>query len=242
MLGRLMAEWNSGPVGCLFLLPLWNPVLVAEQVGTLAALTQSTFVLQTGVGDGKDTFEAMGASFKTRGTSLEESITEIKDIFERRGVTGNPDLQVNPIPNQKVEWWIGASTSIKGIQRAAIMGDAWYAAPFLNPLMAQDLLAYYLQACEEYGKEPRPVIRKDVIILEDGEKASDMGNQIIQRGYRGMKSDAVIVGNPIQAVEHLRPFKDMGFTDVTCRCMSIPHEEMLESISLLAEVREVLNN
>ena len=50
MLGRLMAEWNSGPVGCLFLLPLWNPVLVAEQVGTLAALTQSTFVIRTGVG------------------------------------------------------------------------------------------------------------------------------------------------------------------------------------------------
>ena len=124
-----MAEWNSGPVGCLFLLPLWNPVLVAEQVGTLAALTQSTFVIQTGVGEGQGTFEAMGADLTTRGRLLEECITEIKAIFERRGVTGNPDLQVNPIPNQRVEWWIGASTSIKGIQRAAIMGDAWYAAP-----------------------------------------------------------------------------------------------------------------
>ena len=34
-----------------------------------------------------------------------------------------------------------------------------------------------------------------------------MGPQIIQRGYRGMKSDAVIVGNPIQAAEQLRPSK-----------------------------------
>ena len=166
----------------------------------------------------------------------------IKTIFERRGVTGNPDLQVNPIPNQRVEWWIGASTSIKGIQRAAIMGDAWYAAPFLNPAKAEELLTHYLQACDEHGKEPRPVIRKDVIILEDGDKAAEMGSQIIQRGYRGMKSDAVIVGNPIQAAEQLRPFKDMGFTDVTCRCMSIPHEETLESISSLAQVRELLNN
>ena len=24
MLGRLLAEWQAGPVGCLFLLPLWN--------------------------------------------------------------------------------------------------------------------------------------------------------------------------------------------------------------------------
>ncbi|MGH9836610.1 MAG: hypothetical protein ACRD9Y_26595, partial [Blastocatellia bacterium] len=34
MLGRLLAEWGERAAGCLFLLPLWNPVLVAEQVGT----------------------------------------------------------------------------------------------------------------------------------------------------------------------------------------------------------------
>src|SRR6516165_11379851 len=31
MLGRLLAEWGDAPAGCLFLLPLWHPVLVAEQ-------------------------------------------------------------------------------------------------------------------------------------------------------------------------------------------------------------------
>jgi hypothetical protein len=30
MLGRLLAEWGEAPAGCLFLLPLWHPVLVAE--------------------------------------------------------------------------------------------------------------------------------------------------------------------------------------------------------------------
>src|SRR6516162_6000572 len=38
MLGRLLAEWGQAPAGCLFLLPLWHPVLVAEQIGTLAAI------------------------------------------------------------------------------------------------------------------------------------------------------------------------------------------------------------
>jgi alkanesulfonate monooxygenase SsuD/methylene tetrahydromethanopterin reductase-like flavin-dependent oxidoreductase (luciferase family) len=33
MLGRLLAEWGEAPAGCLFLLPLWYPVLVAEQIG-----------------------------------------------------------------------------------------------------------------------------------------------------------------------------------------------------------------
>jgi alkanesulfonate monooxygenase SsuD/methylene tetrahydromethanopterin reductase-like flavin-dependent oxidoreductase (luciferase family) len=40
MLARLLAEWGEAPAGCLFLLPLWHPVLVAEQIGTLAAIAR----------------------------------------------------------------------------------------------------------------------------------------------------------------------------------------------------------
>src|SRR2546422_7621640 len=59
MLGRLLAEWGDRPAGCLFLLPLWNPVLVAEQVGTLAALARGRFILQCGLGDDESQFAAM---------------------------------------------------------------------------------------------------------------------------------------------------------------------------------------
>jgi len=242
MLGRLLAEWQNGPVGCLFLLPLWNPVLVAEQVGTLAALTQSTFVVQTGVGDGEATFEAMGASTKTRGIDLEESIQTVKSLFAKNGIAGDLDVQINPIPTQNIEWWIGASTSRKGIRRAAALGDAWYAAPFLNVCKAKEFLEYYLESCEEYGKQPRPVIRKDVIVLEDEGKAAELGDELIEKGYRGMRRDAVIIGSPEQAAEQLRPYKELGFTDVTCRCMTIPQESALETISLLGEVRTLLNS
>ena len=242
MLARLLAEWDSGPVGCLFLLPPWNPVLVAEQVGTLAALTKSTFVIQTGVGDGKSTFEAMGTSTKTRGIDLEESIQIIKSLFAKNGIDGDLDLQVNPIPTQNIEWWIGASTSRRGIHRAAFLGDAWYAAPFLNVRNAKELLEYYLESCSDYGKPPRPVVRKDVIVLKDGNKANKLGDELIEKGYRGIRRDAVIIGNPEQAAEQLRPYKELGFTDVTCRCMTIPQEAAIETISLLGEVRNLLNS
>ena len=38
ILGRLLAEWDTRPAGALFLLPLWHPVLLAEQIGTLASI------------------------------------------------------------------------------------------------------------------------------------------------------------------------------------------------------------
>src|SRR5260221_6157703 len=43
MIGRLLAEWNGNPAGCLFLIPLWHPVILAEQVGTLASITPGRF-------------------------------------------------------------------------------------------------------------------------------------------------------------------------------------------------------
>src|SRR3989442_13238081 len=58
MLGRLLAEWGDRPAGCLFLLPLWNPVLVAGPVGALAALARGGFILQCGLGDHQSQFGA----------------------------------------------------------------------------------------------------------------------------------------------------------------------------------------
>jgi alkanesulfonate monooxygenase SsuD/methylene tetrahydromethanopterin reductase-like flavin-dependent oxidoreductase (luciferase family) len=40
--------------------PLWHPVLLAEQVGTLATLAAAPFVVQVGMGSGADQFAAMG--------------------------------------------------------------------------------------------------------------------------------------------------------------------------------------
>jgi alkanesulfonate monooxygenase SsuD/methylene tetrahydromethanopterin reductase-like flavin-dependent oxidoreductase (luciferase family) len=65
MLGRLLAEWGEAPAGCLFLLPLWPPVLVAGQIGTLASIAQGPFIMQCGLGYGEARFAAMGANIKS---------------------------------------------------------------------------------------------------------------------------------------------------------------------------------
>jgi alkanesulfonate monooxygenase SsuD/methylene tetrahydromethanopterin reductase-like flavin-dependent oxidoreductase (luciferase family) len=75
MLGRLLAEWGEAPAGCLFLLPLWHPVLVAEQIGTLAAIAQGPFIMQCGLGWGGARFAAMGANIRTRPSAFEELST-----------------------------------------------------------------------------------------------------------------------------------------------------------------------
>src|SRR5262245_37308793 len=67
ILGRLLAEWKGDrPAGALYLLPLWNPVLVAEHVGTLASLAPGRFILQCAIGGEAGQFAAMGAELRRR--------------------------------------------------------------------------------------------------------------------------------------------------------------------------------
>ncbi|MGH9268855.1 MAG: LLM class flavin-dependent oxidoreductase, partial [Acidimicrobiales bacterium] len=40
IMGRLLAEWDDRLCGALYLLALWHPVLLAEQVATLAAVAR----------------------------------------------------------------------------------------------------------------------------------------------------------------------------------------------------------
>ena len=61
ILGRLLAECGGREAGALYLLPMWNPVLVAEQTATLASIAQGRFVVQCAIGGGRGQFAAMGA-------------------------------------------------------------------------------------------------------------------------------------------------------------------------------------
>src|SRR5437879_4119323 len=117
MLGRLLAEWGDRPAGCLFLLPLWNPVLVAEQVGTLAALARGRFILQCGLGDDESQFAAMGARLTTRPSAFEESLSIIRRLLAGEVVSSSGrfavrDARVAPTPSEPVEGWIGASAEV----------------------------------------------------------------------------------------------------------------------------------
>src|SRR5580693_6342280 len=86
MLGRILAEWTDRPAGCLFLVPLWNPVLMAEQIGTLAALSSGPFIVQAGLGGGDAQFGAMGADLTQRAARLEEGVLAVQALLRGEAV------------------------------------------------------------------------------------------------------------------------------------------------------------
>ena len=115
ILGRLAAEWPDRRFGALYLLPLWHPLVVAEQVGTLAALGTGRFVFQCAIGGGEDQFGPMGISLRERVRRFESALPAIRallageEVDDPDGPWGMRQARISPIPGEPVEIWVGGA-------------------------------------------------------------------------------------------------------------------------------------
>jgi alkanesulfonate monooxygenase SsuD/methylene tetrahydromethanopterin reductase-like flavin-dependent oxidoreductase (luciferase family) len=247
MLGRLLAEWDDKPAGCLFLLPLWNPVLVAEQVGTLAAIARGRFIFQCGLGTDEAQFLAMGANIKQRPSAFEESFALVKRLLAGETVSSQgrfvvENARVAPRPTEPVEYWIGASARVS-IDRAARIADGWLASPGLTIDKAREQAAWYLDGCAKYGRPPAAVaIRRDIYVGESAVEADAVGQALVKAGYRGFDPKALVWGSVEQVTEKFRALKPLGYTDIIVRHLTNDHAKILGSLSRLADVRRQLQN
>jgi alkanesulfonate monooxygenase SsuD/methylene tetrahydromethanopterin reductase-like flavin-dependent oxidoreductase (luciferase family) len=245
MLGRLLAEWSDKPAGCLFLLPLWNPVLIAEQVGTLAAIMRGRFIFQCGLGDDDAQFRAMGASLKSRVAAFEEALSALRRLWAGETVTASgiysfDSARVALRPAEPVDVWIGA-TAPPAVDRAARLGDAWLASPGLTVDVAREKIAYYRERCKAHGRTPTAIaIRRDVYVGESPDEAQRTLEAAVAKGYRGFDPKALIAGTVPQVAERFRALGAMGFTDVIVRHLTTDHAKVLGSFARLGEVRRAV--
>ena len=242
-LGRLLAEWDDRPAGCLFLLPQWPPVLAAEQIGTLATFHAGPFVVQTGIGRGRHEFAALGASPDHRVSVFEEAVRVVRSLLAGERVTserfGFEDVAIGLVPEDPVEWWMGTGSEA-GLRRAARFGAAWYAGPGTSPEDFRRQVAVYREACADEGVAPRVMLRLDVLVLADGARAERLADGAVARGYRGMQRDQVPAGNPERVAELLAPWADAGVDQIVTRPLGLGAAEDLETVELLGEVRTAL--
>jgi alkanesulfonate monooxygenase SsuD/methylene tetrahydromethanopterin reductase-like flavin-dependent oxidoreductase (luciferase family) len=242
LIGRILGVWRQRPVGCLFLVPLWHPVLMAEQIGTLAAMAEAPFVIQAGVGQGP-AFAAMGKDLRKRGADTERSIRLVKALLDGETVdddeSGIAGAHIAPVPAHGTEWWIGGGVA-RAIDRAARLGDCWYGNADLTVATAATAMDLYREACARHDAEPARVpIRKDVHLAADRAEAERVGDALVRAGYRGFERGAVAYGDPRSVAEQLAPFGELGFTDVIIRTMT-QDDSAVRTIELAAELAALL--
>lgn len=136
----------------LMLLPLHDPVRLAEDSATLSILTRGRFDLGVGIGYRPLEFEAFERSLKNRPSLLEEGAEIIRRCWagESLEFSGKrfsyPDVTVGPIPENPPKLLIGGMNETS-IDRVARIADG-----FLSTQNAHQQM--YLDALERHGKDP----------------------------------------------------------------------------------------
>lgn len=244
MLGRMLAEWGEQPFGALYLLPLWHPVLLAEQIATLASIAPGRFIMQCGLGDAHQG-RGMGIDMSKRVGLFEAALAVMRALW--RGETVDEDrywhlagARIAPLPAEPVEVWIGALAP-PAVRRAARLGEGWLAAPNLTPVQTAEAVNVYGQACAEFDRAPAAVaLRRDIFVGATSQAARKTVAPYVEAGYRGMSEGALLFGSPAEVAEQLLVFAEQGYTDVIVRNLSARQDEALATIERLAEVKDLL--
>lgn len=132
-LARLSEGMRMGTA--VLLLPMLNPVLLAEEAATLDHLTDGRFVLGVGLGYRDHEFAAMGIERRSRVPRFREYLQAMRLLLTQDHVTfhgkyiklDDVSLSLRPKNPTGVPLWVGGTVE-DAVKRAAELGDSWQGA------------------------------------------------------------------------------------------------------------------
>src|SRR5258706_2673804 len=139
LLARLAAESGDMLIGpALVLLPMFSPVVVAEESATIDWLCDGKYVLAVGLGYRQEEFQSMGVPFGERGPRLVESVEVIRKLWRDNEVRHDgrffqlAGVRAGLQPKQPggPPIWICGDVE-PAVKRAARLGDAWIVSPMV---------------------------------------------------------------------------------------------------------------
>src|SRR5215813_15674825 len=86
-IARLMSVTGAMPVGVVLLAPFYQPLLLAEQIGTLAAFAEAPLIVTFVLGGRPQQFQAFGMDDKSRVGRLEEVVAIVRALLSGERAT-----------------------------------------------------------------------------------------------------------------------------------------------------------
>ena len=235
-IARLMAVTGAMPVGMVLLAPFYHPVLLAEQIGTLAAFAQGPLIVTLANGGRPAQFQAFGMELRSRARRLEEMATVLRALLAGERVTfaGRyyqlDGVTISPLPRVPVSIWL-AGTVPAAAARAGRLGDGWLTGQNASRAELIEQLAIYQEAATRAGRPPRPVLRRDIYVGATDAEAVAVVGAILAEGYRGTGMDQLLVGSAETVVQQLAEYRALGFAEVMVRHIVGDHTQMLASFA-----------
>jgi alkanesulfonate monooxygenase SsuD/methylene tetrahydromethanopterin reductase-like flavin-dependent oxidoreductase (luciferase family) len=250
----------------VLLLPMLNPVLLAEEAATLDHLTGGKFVLGVGLGYRDSEFAAMGIERKSRVPRFREYVQAMRLLLNGDHVTfhgkyirlDDVSLSVRPLNPAGVPIWIGGTVP-DAIKRAAELGDSWQGAGAMSMDEMKRWWNLFHETRIALGKPsdyPRQVSREcfcgptmnAAIDLARGPIAAKY-TRYASHGFGGFDGgtdafrqfaqDRFVVGDEAHVLDELQRYRDeLGATEFRFRMAwpGLPQDEVLASIKRVGKI------
>jgi probable F420-dependent oxidoreductase len=235
----------------VLLLPLYHPMMVAEEGAMVDMISGGRLILGIGAGYAPEEFAAFGSSLKERGSRLEESAALLHRLWTEHNVTHhgkhfqleNATVAPRPVQRPRPPIWFGAWAE-PAIRRAGRLGDAWFVGPSANLNEITPCARLYQKACSGSGKGDGEValFRYVFVARSKNEAISAAGGPFIQAFERmyfrwphpvvkrpagqltieRLAEGRIILGDPKTCVDEIDRFRtELNVKHLVCR-FSVP--------------------
>jgi alkanesulfonate monooxygenase SsuD/methylene tetrahydromethanopterin reductase-like flavin-dependent oxidoreductase (luciferase family) len=197
-LARLAAEAGTMRVGAtVLLLPLLNPVDVAEQVATLDVICEGRFIFGVGLGYRDEEYEAFGIRREERVARFVEGLQVITRLWTEAEVTYHgrffhltkARMMLKPVQQPHPPIWFAANNN-GAVERSARMADAWVVNPHAKLGILERQMVLYRKALQEAGK-PFPAelpMIKELYVAPDRKTAIQECRPFLEAKYQAYAS------------------------------------------------------
>jgi alkanesulfonate monooxygenase SsuD/methylene tetrahydromethanopterin reductase-like flavin-dependent oxidoreductase (luciferase family) len=239
-LARLTAVTGPMQVGLVLLAPFYEPIVLAEQLGTLAAFAQAPLIVTLANGGRVQAFDAFGMKMSSRAGRLEELAVVLRALLAGERVTYRgryislDGVQTSPLPRLPVEIWI-AGTVPAAAARAGAIGDGWLSGQNSSDADVAAQLDVYRDAATRAGRPVRAVLRRDIFVADTDAAAHAEVDKVLAEGYRGTGKAELLVGSCETVVGRLAQCRELGFDEVMVRHVTGDHALMLRSFELIGD-------
>jgi alkanesulfonate monooxygenase SsuD/methylene tetrahydromethanopterin reductase-like flavin-dependent oxidoreductase (luciferase family) len=265
MMAYLMREARGMAIGGnILLLPLLNPVHVAEEAATMDVLSSGKFILGVGLGYREGEFDAFGVSLKERAPRFSESIGLMRRLWTEDKVTHqgrfytvkDHGISLKPLQAGGPPVWIAGLVEA-AVKRAARIGDAWLIANATTLTATEPLMKIYRDTLAGLGKTVTEFpIARECYVGANHATAMDECRAALEYKYNsyaawGMESptahmsfeevarDRFIIGDKVFVKEEIARWQErLGVNHFIMRVQwpGLPQEKVLGSIRRLGEI------
>jgi alkanesulfonate monooxygenase SsuD/methylene tetrahydromethanopterin reductase-like flavin-dependent oxidoreductase (luciferase family) len=178
----------------VLLLPLYDPIHVAEDAVVLDIISGGRMVLGVGQGYRPEEFAAFGRALRDRPGLLREGVTLIRRLWTEPSVTyegkhfraDGVALRPQPVQKPAPPIWVAAKKR-KAVELAAAVGDGWFADPITPLPIIRENRGHWAKALARDGVDAADrtfAYYREFLVAEDDETAWRIGREPMMAGYR----------------------------------------------------------